>query len=883
MNLTLNGTPRDAEPRPGQCLRTFLRELGMFGVKKGCDAGDCGACTVHVDGNPVHSCLFPAARAAGRSVTTIEGLADGETPHPMQARFLNAQGYQCGFCTAGMIMTAAALNQAQRAELPVALKGNLCRCTGYRAIADAVAGKTELAASGSCGESVGAPAGPILVRGAARFTFDVEIPNLLHLKLLRSPHAHARVLHIDKSAALAVPGVITILTYEDSPKQKFSTARHEHPEQDGADMVVLDQIMRFAGQRLAAVVAETEAAAEAACRLLHVDYEILPAALTLEAALAPGAPAVHDDVPDNIVARVTGDIGNADAGFAEADFIHENTYSTQRIQHAHLETHGAVGWLAADGTLTLRSSTQTPFLTRNMLAELYNIPREKCRVLCGRVGGGFGGKQEMLTEDLVALAVLKTGRAVKWELTRPEQFAGTTTRHAMQVRVKLGARADGTLTAMEMEVLSDTGAYANHAAGVLYHACGECLAVYNCANKRTNARAVHTHTLPAGAFRGYGLSQTNFAIESGMDELARLCGLDPFTFRRKNMIREGDPMVSISLDPHDVEYGSYGLDQCLDLAEQALAAGPAPAPPGPDWSVGTGIAMGMIDTIPPRGHIADAEIRLTQAGFYELRVGTAEFGNGTTTVHAQIAAGELNTSAGAIKIIQADTAEVAHDTGAYGSTGVVVAGLATERAARALAAEIRAAAGQKAGVAPEDCEIHPGHVTAGGAAIPLSEIGPLTAAGRADGSPRSVCFNVQAFTVAVNRVSGVVTILRSVHAADAGRVINPMQCRGQVEGGVAQAIGAALYEKMLFDEKGAVSNGTFRNYHIPAFADLPVTEVLFADTYDRIGPAGAKSMSESPFNPIAAALGNAIRDATGIRLTATPFAPDLIFDLMRPG
>jgi CO/xanthine dehydrogenase Mo-binding subunit/aerobic-type carbon monoxide dehydrogenase small subunit (CoxS/CutS family) len=886
MKLTLNGAPRELESRPGQCLRTLLREAGCFGVKKGCDAGDCGACTVHVDGAPVHSCLFPAQRAAGRSVTTIEGLG-GAALHPMQQRFLDAQGFQCGFCTAGMIMTAAALNQAQLAELPVALKGNLCRCTGYRAIADAIAGRVaaETPAPGqACGVSLGAPAGPALVTGQARFTFDIAVDNLLHIKILRSPHAHARIRRIDKSAALSVPGVHAVLTYEDAPAQRFSTARHQNPEDDGTDTMVLDRVMRFAGQRAAAVVAESEAAAEAACGLIDIEYEILPAVLTAEDALAPGAPLVHGHAPGNVIATVTGDIGDAEAGFAAADVVYEGTYTTQRVQHAHLETHGAIGWLEADGTLTIRSSTQTPFLTRDALAGLYGLEREKVRVYCGRIGGGFGGKQEMLTEDIVALAILKTGRPVKYELTRSEQFAATTSRHPMRVRVKLGAKRDGALTAIEMEILSDTGAYANHASGVLYHASGECIAVYRCDNKKLRGRAVHTNTMPSGAFRGYGLSQTNFAIESAMDELAALAGLSPFAIRRKNMIREGDPMVSISLHPHDVEYGSYGLDQCLDLVEQAMAEPAPPAPPG--WRTGWGIALGMIDTIPPRGHYATAHIAVTEAGEYHLRVGTAEFGNGTTTVHAQLAASNLATTPDHIIIAQADTAISDHDTGAYGSTGTAVAGLATERAARALAAKILAFAAAQTSTATESCRLEADAVIAAGARLPLAQLAqtanaagaPLDSAGHATGSPRSVAFNVQAFYVAVNTGTGEIRILRSVHAADAGRVINPMQCRGQVEGGVAQAIGAALYEQMLFGPQGAIANPSFRNYHIPGFADVPTTEVMFADTYDRIGPAGAKSMSESPYNPIAAALGNAIRAATNTRLHATPFAPDLIWD-----
>jgi CO/xanthine dehydrogenase Mo-binding subunit/aerobic-type carbon monoxide dehydrogenase small subunit (CoxS/CutS family) len=888
MQLTLNGAPRELAPRPGQCLRTLLREAGCFGVKKGCDAGDCGACTVHVDGAPVHSCLFPAWRAAGRRVTTIEGLG-GEELHPMQRRFLEAQGFQCGFCTAGMIMTAAALNQAQLAELPVALKGNLCRCTGYRAIEDAIAGRAAVespAPGQTCGASLGAPAGPALVTGQARFTFDMAVEDLLHIKILRSPHAHARICRIDKSAALAVPGVHAVLTYEDSPAAKFSTARHQNPEDDGADTAVLDQVMRFAGQRAAAVVAESEAAAEEACRLIEIEYDILPAVLTPEEALAPGAPLVHGHAPGNVIATVTGDIGDAEAGFAAADVVYEGSYSTQRVQHAHLETHGAIGWLEPDGTLTIRSSTQTPFLTRDALAGLYGLARDKVRVYCGRIGGGFGGKQEMLTEDIVALAILKTGRPVKYELTRQEQFSATTSRHPMRVRVKLGAKRDGILSAIEMEILSDTGAYANHASGVLYHASGECIAVYRCDNKKVRARAVHTNTMPAGAFRGYGLSQTNFAVESAMDELAALTGLSPFAIRRKNMIREGDPMVSISLHPHDVEYGSYGLDQCLDLVEQAMAE-PAPATPA-GWRAGWGLALGMIDTIPPRGHFSTTHVALTEAGDFLLRVGTAEFGNGTTTVHAQIAAGNLGTMPERIKILQADTAGGEHDTGAYGSTGTVVAGLATERAARALAGKILAFAAAQAEAPPDSCRLEPDAVIAGGKRLLLANLAqaaheagaPLEASGHVTGSPRSVAFNVQAFYVAVNPGTGEIRILRSLHAADAGRVINPMQCRGQVEGGVAQAIGAALYEQLLLDAQGAVANPSFRNYHIPAFADVPHTEVMFADTHDRIGPAGAKSMSESPYNPIAAALGNAVRAATGTRLHATPFAPDLIWELL---
>ena len=895
MNCTINGVPVSAQPRPGQCLRTLLREFGWFGVKKGCDAGDCGACTVHLDGRPVHSCLVPAMRIVGREVTTIEGLAGRDGLHPMQQAFLDAQGYQCGFCTAGMVMTAACLDQAQRNDLPAALKGNLCRCTGYRAIADAIGGvcHVESVAPGAAvGRNLAAPAGPDIVTGQVRYTMDVAIDGLLHMKILRAPHASARIVAIDARAALALPGVVAVLTHRDAPQTLFSTGRHESSTDDPADTLVLDPVIRFAGQRVAAVVAETEAAAEAARDLIAVDYEVLPAVFDPEEASRPGAWVVHDkpascriaDPQRNLVAEVGGEVGSIAAGFAEADVIHEGTYVTQRVQHAALETHGSIGWLDATGRLTLRTSTQVPFLVRVALCDLFALPRDKVRVFSERVGGGFGGKQEMLTEDIVALAVLKTGRPVKLELTRQEQFVGTTTRHPMRITMKIGARRDGRLTAVSMRLLSNTGAYGNHGPGVMFHAVGESVALYCCANKKVEASVVYTNTVPAGAFRGYGLSQTNFAVESAIDETARLCGIDPFAFRRLNMVKPGDLMVSYADGAHDVVYGSYGLDQNLDQVEAALTRAP-PTVMGDDWHVGRGLAAGMIDTIPPRGHFADCRIRLTEDGVYDLAVGTAEFGNGTTTVHGQIAAGALMTDVANIRIRQSDTDHVGHDTGAYGSTGTVVAGAATQVAAASLADLLLAFASRVSGVPQDSCRLDEGTVWTGTRQITLRALAAaardtnvrLEADGRSKGSPRSVAFNVQAFEVAVHRRHGTVQILRSIHAADAGTVVNPMQCRGQVEGGVAQAIGAALYEEVRIDDRGRVSNPVFRGYHIPAYADVPRTEVHFADTYDSVGPLGAKSMSESPYNPIAAALGNAIRDATGVRFFETPFAADRIF------
>jgi putative selenate reductase molybdopterin-binding subunit len=898
MSYQINGKEFPDTPHAGQCLRTFLRQLGHFGVKKGCDAGDCGACTVLLDGEPVHSCLIPAFRADGHAVTTIEGFAPEGGTHPMQQAFLDAQGFQCGFCTAGMILTCASLNQAQRQDLGASLKGNICRCTGYRAIEDALLGKTNIedAAAGTAfGRSLPAPAGPQVVRGAARYTFDVAMAGMLHIKMLRSPHPHAKIISIDKSAALAVPGVHAVLTHEDAPDRLFSTARHEVVEMDPDDTRILDTIMRFVGQKVAAVVAETEAAAEEGCRRLKVDYELLPAVFDPAQAIAPGAPLIHGDktpqnrvtnAQRNIVAEIHGEFGNVAAALAEAAVTYQGTFTTQRVQHAALETHGGLAWVDPNGCLNVRSSTQTPFLTRRALADILGLAPDKVRVFCERVGGGFGGKQEMFVEDILALAALKTGRPVKFELTREEQFISTSTRHPMRVTVKAAADKAGTLTALQLEVLSNTGAYGNHAGPVLFHACGESISVYNCANKKVDAVVAYTNTVPSGAFRGYGLPQSIFAVEAAIDELAKGLGISPYEFRRRNVIKKGDPMLAPPDSGHsDVLYGSYGLDQCLDLVERAMQAEGPKTELSADWLTGEGIALTMIDTVPPDGHIADAKISLREDGGFELIVGTAEFGNGTSTVHRQIAATALATTVDQIRLLQSDTAHGGHDTGAYGSTGTFVAGRATQAAAENLADDLRAFASTAAKTNPDTCVLENDSAVCGKQHLSFAKLAEaarkqgqtLTANGSSAGTPRSVAFNVQGFRVAVNKATGEIKILKSVHAADAGRVANPMQCRGQIEGGVAQSLGATLYEEMVIDDGGRVVNPKFRDYHLPSFADIPRTEVYFADTTDSIGPMGAKSMSESPYNPVAAALGNALADATGIRFTAVPFKPDRLF------
>ena len=606
MNLTVNGKKLSAEPAPGQCLRTFLREHGWFGVKKGCDQGDCGACTVHIDGVPFHSCLVPAFRAAGREITTIEGLAQDGKLHPMQQAFLDAQAFQCGFCAAGMIMTAATFDEEARQDLPRMLKGNLCRCTGYHSIDDALHGVVNVeedVAGEACGRSLRNPFAEAIVTGKARYTLDVPAEDALHLKVLRSPHPHARIKSIKRDKALAVPGVVAIFTWEDVPRKLYSTATHEDHLVDPDDTYMLDNVVRFVGQRVAAVVAETEGAAEEACRLLEVEYELLTPVFDPEVAMEPGAPILHEKksvaFSDNIYVDIHGELGNVEQGFKEADAIHEMTYSTSRAQHVHLETHGSLAWRGDDGRLHVRTSSQAPFIAKQKLCYLFGLFDRDVHVFTERIGGGFGGKQEMISEDLCALATLKTGRPVMWEFTRQEQFIGATTRHPMTTHVKLGAKKDGTLTALQVRVVSNTGAYGGHGGETLAAALGSPIAAYRCVNKKADGYAVYTNMVPAGGFRGYGASQTTFAIECAMDDLAKLLGMNPFEIRRINKVRETDRIESIWKDPSDVIFGSYGVDQCLDLVEKALASGRGlPKPEGEDWLEGTGVALAMLESGP---------------------------------------------------------------------------------------------------------------------------------------------------------------------------------------------------------------------------------------------------------------------------------------------
>ncbi len=892
IKLEVNGHLHSADPKPGQCLRTFLRDLEVFGVKKGCDAGDCGACTVHIDGKPYHSCLVPAFRAEGRNITTIEGLAKNGQLHPVQKAFHDAQAFQCGYCAAGMMLTIASFDGAKKADLPHALKGNLCRCTGYRSIRDALQGTSNIepdVAGKALGASLPNPFTHAILTGQARYTMDIAVEGVLHLKVLRSPHAHARVKRIDQAKARAVPGVVAVYTWEDVPRRLFSTALHEDHLVDPDDTLLLDNVARFVGQRIAAVVAESEGAAEAGCRALEVEYEVLPAVFDPKVAMEPGAPILHDKgkvvSTGNIFCTLQGEIGDVAKGFKEADAVHEMTYSTSRVQHVHLETHCSIAWKGDDDRWHVRTSSQAPFAVQKKLAHIMGVPARDLHVFTERVGGGFGGKQEMVSEDLVLFATMKLSRPVKWEWTREEEFLAATTRHQMTTHVKIGAKKDGTLTAMDVRVWSNTGGYGGHGSETLAAAMASPIAAYRCDNKRGVGHAVYTNMVPAGGFRGYGASQTTFAIECAIDDLAGILGMDALALRRKNVVKPGDNIESIWKEPGDASFGSYGIDECLDIVEKALAKGNGvKKPAGKEWLEGTGVALAMLECGPPTEHRSSAEMKLLADGTYHLAIGTAEFGNGTTTAHKQMAAHVVGTCVSDIAIINADTDRTPYDTGTFASTGTVVGGKAVLATAEAMRDDILDFAARHTGADRDKCRLDNDAVICGNKRVALSEVHAagakvnhrFTVGRRAYLSPRTIACNVQGVRLAVHGVTGEIRILHSVHAADVGKPINPMQCRGQLDGAVAMGYGWALLENMVHRD-GHMVNPHLRNCRIPAFADVPHTDIIFAQTNDAIGPLGAKSQGECGINPIAPAISNALANATGVRFAHLPFTADRLF------
>ncbi len=897
LSFQVNAQPYTEACAPGSSLLSLLRRLGWAGVHAACASGDCGSCTVWLEGEPIHSCLYPAQRIGGHAVTTIEGVAQDGQLSPLQQAFLAHQGFQCGFCTPGMILSAEKLSGLSEADLRLALRGNLCRCTGYQAIVNSILNQpepSEPVTTGAVGQSIAKQDGPALVTGQPVYTADWSPPGLLHLKVLRSPHAHARIRQIRTDLAKALPGVHAVLTYADVPRRAYTTAGHAEPVPDPLDHFLLDYKVRFVGDRVAAVVAESVAIAEQACQLLEVEYELLPFVLDPELAMNGSSVIIHDEPESqqiyardrNIAGHVALESGNIAQGFAAADFILEATYTLPAVQHAHLEPHVSTSWLDEDGTLVIRTSTQVPFHCQRILSEILDLPRDKIRVFKAQIGGGFGNKQEVLSEDLCALATLRTGRPVQWEFTRTEEFTATNSRHAMTLRLKTGVKADGTLVAQDLEAIGNTGAYGNHGQTVVFLAGYLPLGLYRCANTRFRGYAVYTNTLPAGAFRGYGATQGSFAMESHLDEIARQLGLDPLELRRKNLIRPGDPIGVGRSEDHFNLIGSYALDECFTKVVQALDYVPG-QPPRVEGlrRRGLGFAVSMQGSGLSKVHTAGVRLSLEPEGHFCLKTGAVDVGTGSDTSLRQIAAQILDVSVGDLQLISADTHRTPFDAGSYASSTIYISGQAVNLAAQNLRGQLLNFAAQLWQTPAETLVLAAGAIRSATQQLSLGHLAqlaqaqqqPLVAELAYAADESSLTFAVLGVEVEVDTETGKIQVLRCVQAIDLGTAINPRICRGQAIGGTVMGLGYALSEELWLDQQGRILNPGFRTYRIPTAADVPPIEVILVQKADPYGPLGAKGVGEITTNCIAPAIANAVAHATGVRLSQLPMTPERVW------
>ncbi|PKN97375.1 MAG: xanthine dehydrogenase [Chloroflexi bacterium HGW-Chloroflexi-4] len=956
LKVTINQEAKTLMVGQDESLLDALRAASYFSVKSGCDTKSCGVCTVLVNGKPIKSCHTRALDVKGTEILTVEGLSkDGEL-HPIQSAFLETGAIQCGFCTPAQILTVKAFldrnPDPNEDEIRKAINNVICRCTGYVRGVAAVkraaaylrgetpepyvhiegllpkdAAQTELPQAFYRREEEHLPLPPLvltpaemplkavvgqgeakvdgkkLAEGKPVFTGDIHMEGMLYGALLTSPHANANIRNIDASKARALPGVHAVLTYKDIPRIKYATGGQSYPQPLPYDQVSLDNVVRHVGDRVAVVAAETIELAEHALSLIEVDYEVLPAIIDPEEALKPGAPMVHAetdtegifDAKRNVVCHIEADYGNIEKGFKEADHIFEGEYHTPKQQHVHLEPHVCISYLDEDDRLVLRTSTQVPFHVRRMVAPLIGLPVKKIRVIKPRIGGGFGNKQEMILEDLCAHLTLKTKRPVQMEYTRTQEFISSRSRHAMVIRYKIGIKGDRVSTA-ELNLIGDTGAYGCHALTVNMVGGFKGLTLYNPDNIRFNCDVVYTNTPPAGAFRGYGAMQCEYAIEVLMEEIADKLGLDVIEFKRKNWIKVGDAMnLSKKLGE-----GREGVEQtlttsriaeCVDIGAKATdyrakrekyqnQSGPI--------RKGIGFAISMHGSGIADLDMASATLKMNDDGSFNLLIGATDLGTGSDTILGQIAAEELGIPLDDIIVYSSDTDFTPFDKGAYASSTTYISGYAVLKAARLIKEQLQEQAALMLEL-PKGTQftINDRKVTsADGRSVSFNDIGlsslhmqnqhqiMATASHTSPMSPPPT--SAQFAEIEVNTETGEIKVERLLMLVDCGRVINPITAAGQVEGGMSQGLGFALTEEMLFDEQGKPLNPSLVKYHVPKAAEMPIMDVIFVQTDEPSGPYGAKSVSEIAIDGVAPAMANALHNATGVWIRELPLTPERV-------
>ncbi|HNW44545.1 MAG TPA: molybdopterin-dependent oxidoreductase [Elusimicrobiales bacterium] len=750
-----------------------------------------------------------------------------------------------------------------------------------------------------------------LALGKPSYVADFAPRDALIVKMLWSPHPHAKIVSMDVSAAEKMPGVKAVLWHGNVPRIAHCTAGQGFPEPSPYDTFMFDAKVRFVGDRVAAVAAETEEQAKAALAKIKVVYEKLAPVFSIDEAMADGAPIIHDEpeahVPipipyepkKNLVARVGCETGDFEKGMKAADFTFDDVYETPYAQHCPIEPYVSLAQIDSAGRIVVTTSTQVPFHCRRIVAQTLGVPVQKIRVIKPRIGGGFGCKQEILLEDVVAMFAVRTGRPCLWRLDREETFRTGRTRHPFRIRLRTGVKKDGTITAIALECINNTGAYGGHGLTVVSCSGGKTLPLYHCENILFDGKSYYTNLPVGGAYRGFGATQAFFAIESLMDHMAEAIGMDPVKFRQLNHIRpgEGSPIFAALGEGREgtpMTVGSNSLAECI--VQGAEAAGWKNRA---DWRGktgryrrGLGMCCLMQGSSIPDIDMGAASIKINEDGSFNLLVGATDLGTGSDTVLAQIAAEELETTTDKMIVYSSDTDMTPFDVGAYASSTTYLSGEAVRKAAADAKRQILATGAEMLGLKPEDVHCEDAHVLNedGSKKVSYSDIANYslyqknqyqiigTASHITKKSPPP--FAAHYAEVEVDTLTGFVKVLNYVSTIDCGTAINPTLCEGQTEGGTLNGISYALTEQYLF-ENGKMMNASFADYHIYSMRDRPPVKAILVPSYEETGPFGAKSVSEICINGPAPAIGNAIYNATGARLNEFPFTPDKVLAAIR--
>lgn len=910
ISLVVNGTLYELQVFPDERLIDVLRNrLHLKGTKESCGSGDCGACTVILDRQAVNSCLILATEVDGLKIETIEGLAKEWKLHPIQEAFMKVGAVQCGFCTPGMIMSAKSLLDKNLnpslEEIKEAINGNICRCTGYFQIIAAIQ-EAARAMRGDIHHQVFNISKKFInrvdadqkVTGTCQYLDDIELPNMLYGKILRSPYAHARIVDIDVEEARQIPGVKDIITAMDMPPNKFSFS----PALADKYPLCVDEVC-YVGDEVVAVAAENPVIAAQAIKSIKVNYESLPAVFDPEEAMRPEAPLVHLDQRTNVGWEIHFAAGDIEQGFVESDYIFEDRYETSKVAHCCLETRGCIAFFEPWGRLTLWSPTQAPHTLRQEIARALDLSRLQVKIIRTPLGGGFGARLVMDMKEPIAAALSKrTGRPVKIVNTREEEFTCTRTRYPYKIYIKTGVKKDGRVVARQAKVIADNGAYHDKGPATL-NFVGVCLmTLYDIPHIKYDGYIVYTNKEYCSAMRGFGNPQLTFAAESQLDDIAVKLGLDPIEIRLKNAVKPNRANAA------GMEITSCGLTECLEAVQTRIAGDTGRSQMtkvAAHKRRGIGVAA-MVHTgggTRNYGYNAtDTFIKVSEDGKVTIISPIVEAGQGGSTVVALIVAEVLGIPLDYITVCNQDTDLMPYDLGAYGSRSTFVCGNAAKVAAEDVKKEIMKAASSMFDKGESEIVFRDGFVYRNSnferlgsfaevAEYSVNKMGkPISGRGRyADEIaaqlvlPRDLpkliptySFAVQAVEVEVDTVTGEVKVLRVVAAHDTGRTVNELMANGQVYGGIAQGIGFALTEELKMSPEGVIINSNFLDYKVLRASDMPNMEVFLIESNDPLGPFGAKGIGEPPLVPTAAAIANAVYNAIGVRIKDLPFTSEKV-------